>query len=72
MDRALPEFNTVLHKKWNALNKNRHKKKIQGTSAAVDNNLPTALQYPLVKIKKEMIIEGKCIFVTYLFPRTMQ
>ena len=64
MDRALHEFNTVLHKKWNALNKKMHKKKIQGCSATVDNSMPVAMQYPIVKVKKEMLIEGKYLFVT--------
>ena len=64
MDRALPEFNTVLHKKWNAINKKMHKKKIQGTSATVDKSMPVAMQYPIVKVKKEMLIEGKFPLVT--------
>lgn len=29
---------------------------------AVDNTLPSAYKYPIVKSKKEMIIEGKNIF----------
>jgi hypothetical protein len=63
MDRALPEFNTILHKKWNALNKKMHKKKLAATTAAVDNNMPHAMQYPLVKTKKDLIIEGKLLIV---------
>lgn len=59
MDRALPEFNTVLHKKWNLMNKKMHKKKLGESSAAIDNHLPLALNYPIVKSKKEMLIEGK-------------
>lgn len=37
-----------------------HKKKIQGTSARVDNNPPVAMSYPLVRAKKEQIIEERC------------
>ena len=59
MDRGLPEFNTILHKKWNLENKRRHKTKIAGQGSQVDNGLPKAYGYPIVKTKKEMIIEGK-------------
>ena len=60
MDRALPEFNTILHKKWIHENKKLHRKKIIGTSARVDNNPPKAMQYPLIRAKKEQIIEDRC------------
>lgn len=59
MDRALPEFNTVLHKKWIQETKRLNKKKLQETSSRVDNSLPNAYKYPIVKTKKEMLIEGK-------------
>ena len=69
MDRALPEFNTILHKKWNQQNKRLHKKKINQCVASVDNNLPTAVKYPINKAKKELLIECKSqisFFVTFL------
>ena len=59
MDRGLPEFNTVLHKKWNLQNKKRHRTKIAESGPQVDNSLPKAYAYPIIKTKKEMIIEGK-------------
>lgn len=59
MDRALPEFNTILHKKWITQTKRLNKQKLQATTARVDNGPPVAYQYPLVKTKKEMLIEGK-------------
>jgi hypothetical protein len=59
MDRALPEYNTILHQKWIAENRRTHKKKIRDTKCVVDNKLPTALRYPHIKSKKELIIEGK-------------
>ena len=31
MDRALPEFNTILHKKWILENKKLNRKKLQNT-----------------------------------------
>jgi hypothetical protein len=66
MDRALPEFNTVLHKKWIQETKRLNKKKLQETSSRVDNALPNAYKYPIVKTKKEMLIEGKLPKVTVL------
>ena len=37
-----------------------HRKKVQTTTARVDNNLPNSYKYPIVKSKKEMIIEDRC------------
>jgi len=59
MDRALPEFNTILHKKWNLERKRQHKRGLQESRPLVDNAMPSAYNYPIVKSKKEMIIEGK-------------
>jgi len=61
MDRALPEFNTILHKKWNLEKKRIHKRRLVESQPRVDNNVPSAYRYPIVKSKKEMIIEGKQI-----------
>ena len=63
MDRALPEFNTILHKKWNAERKRQHKRGLLESRPLVDNGLPTAYKHPIVKSKKEMIIEGKKIWI---------
>lgn len=62
MDRALTEYNTVLHQKWITENKKQHRKKVRETGARIDNRLPKACQYPIVKTKKELIIEGKNFF----------
>jgi hypothetical protein len=53
MDRALPEFNRILHKKWQQHNKRLHKIKILETKSLVDNHEPSSLRYPLIKTKKE-------------------
>ena len=53
MDRALPEFNTVLHKRWNRENKFMHKKKIMTSQPRIDNSMPNAMKYPIIKSKKE-------------------
>ena len=52
MDRALTEYNTVLHQKWITENKKQHRKKVRETGARIDNRLPKACQYPIVKTKK--------------------
>ena len=67
MDRALPEYNTILHQKWIAENRRTHKKKIRDTKCIVDNKLPLALKYPHIKSKKELIIEGKSKFKISIF-----
>jgi len=59
MDRALPENNTVLNKKWILENKRMHKRKVFGMEKRIDNALPNACKYPIIKSKKELIIEGK-------------
>jgi len=59
MDRALPESNSILHKKWITENKKIHKRKVLTSTKLIDNELPSSLKYPLVKTKKELLIEGK-------------
>ena len=58
MDRALPEFNRVLNKKWNAQNRRIHKQKLNDSKSQIDNNLPSSFWYPIIKSKKEQILEG--------------
>lgn len=53
MDRALPEFNRVLHKKWLAHNRKLHRQKLVESKPQVDNSEPSSLRYPLIKTKKE-------------------
>jgi hypothetical protein len=44
-------------------NKKMHRKKLYETRPAIDNSLPVACKHPLVKSKKELLIEGKSITV---------
>ena len=60
MDRALPEFNRILNKKWQAYNKRLHKQKIHEIRPIIDNNEPSSLRYPIIKTKKEQILEDRC------------
>lgn len=67
MDRVnVPEYNRggILQKKWQAYNKRVHKKNLYESKPMVDNNEPSSLRYPLIKTKKEQILEGKCTFTT--------
>jgi len=63
----MPEFNTILHKKWISEAKRMHKRKIIGTQKCIDNSLPTACKYPIVKSKKELLIEGKFFCSSVIF-----
>ncbi len=65
MDRGLLEYNTILHKKWNLQNKRLHRRKLFEIQPRVDNSIPEAYKYPIVKTKKEMIIEGNKIIINF-------
>lgn len=59
MDRAIPEFNRVITKKWQDQQKKIHRQRIRSMDKRIDNAAPTAYNYPISNAKKEMIIEGK-------------
>ena len=59
MDRGEPIFNHVIHKKWTQKAQRRHRSNLRQVRPVIDNREPACLKYPLVKTKKEMIIEGK-------------
>lgn len=63
MDRALPEFNRVLHKKWLTQNKRLHRQKILETRPMVDNQIPESYRHPIVKSKREQLIEGTIFLI---------
>jgi hypothetical protein len=68
MDRALPEYNKILHKKWQTYSKRIHKQRITETRPAIDNNEPSSFKYPIIKLKKEQILEGNiCINLSNKF-----
>ena len=37
-----------------------HKQKLQTTTSRIDNSKPSALLYPIIKAKKERILEERC------------
>ena len=59
MDRALPEFNRLIMKRQQLINKHFHREKLRNVVKAVDNSLPSTFIYPINKKNKEMMIEGK-------------
>jgi hypothetical protein len=52
MNRALPEFNRVIHKRQMDFQKKMHKDKLRDTSPMIDNAVPAACNFPLSKGKK--------------------
>eukprot|EP00347_Sterkiella_histriomuscorum_P013852 403363119 len=60
MDRALPEFNRVLHQKWLKQSKRLHRQKLGESKPVVDNSLPGSFRYPIIKTKKEQLLEERC------------
>jgi hypothetical protein len=67
MDRAIPEFNRILNKKWQDQSKKAHRLRILETRPKVDNALPSSLMYPIIKNKKEQLLEGMCMQESYIF-----
>ena len=68
MDRALPEFNRVLHKKWMAQSKRLHKQKLYESKPIIDMGEPSSLRYPIIKLKKEQLLEGKRSLSLFPYP----
>ena len=58
MDRALPEYNRILNKKWNDYTKKIHRVKLYQVKPCVDNSPPRSHLQGLVKAKKEQQTEG--------------
>ena len=59
MDRALPEFNRILHKKWLDKNKKLHREKVKGMAPRIDMSMPKSYNFPISTGKKDYLIEGK-------------
>lgn len=59
MDRAIPEINRHLASRIRQESKWRHKEAIRKIKPIVDNSLPESMYHPIVKHKKEQMIEGK-------------
>lgn len=59
MDRALPEYNRVIHEKKLHDMKVKHVERIRTVSHVVDNKIPTAYKFPGNTAKKDLMIECK-------------
>ena len=59
MDRAIPEINRHIMSRMRLENKRKHKSSLRSVKPSVDNALPDSMYHPIVKAKKEQMIEGK-------------
>ena len=58
MDRAVPT-NEILQKRIIQTNKKIHAQAKKAVSKQIDNAQPISLNYPIIKKKKEKLVEGK-------------
>ena len=59
MYNAIPEINRHTATRTRQDNLFKHKVAIRAMKPAIDNSLPTSMYHPIVKAKKEQMIEGK-------------
>ena len=60
MDRAIPEINRHIVQRIRQDSRQKHKSTLRTVKPSVDNALPESMFHPIVKAKKEQMIEGKC------------
>lgn len=60
MDRAIPEINRHIAQRMRQEHRMKHKASLRAVKASVDNSLPESMFHPIVKAKKEQMIEGRC------------
>ena len=60
MYNAIPEINRHTASRTRQDNLFKHKVAIRSMKPSIDNALPTSMYHPIVKAKKEQMIEGKC------------
>ena len=59
MDRAIPEINRHTAARVRQEQRYKHKEMLRTIKGRVDNSLPESMYHPIVKHKKEQMIEGK-------------
>ena len=59
MDRAIPEINRHVAQRMRQESRQKHKETLRAVKPSVDNALPESMFHPIVKAKKEQMIEGK-------------
>lgn len=59
MDKAIPEINRHTMARMRSENRMKHKASLRSVKPTVNNSLPESMYHPIVKAKKEQMIEGK-------------
>ena len=59
MDRAIPEINRHVAHRIRLENHAKHRQSVRGQKPVIDNSLPQSMYHPIVKLKKEQMIEGE-------------
>lgn len=59
MDRGIPEINRHIVSRMRQASRTKHKASLKSVKPTVDNALPESMYHPIVKAKKEQMIEGK-------------
>ena len=59
MDKAIPEINRHVVSRMRQEDRSKHKAMLRAVKPTVDNSLPGSMYHPIVKAKKEQMIEGK-------------
>jgi hypothetical protein len=62
MYRAIPEVNRLTHARQVKANQRVHHRQVKSVQPIIDNNKPSSMGYPIIKLKKEQQIEGKKFF----------
>ena len=66
MYNAIPEINRHTASRTRQDNLFKHKVAIRSMKPSIDNSLPTSMYHPIVKAKKEQMIEGKCALTGHI------
>ena len=66
MYNAIPEINRHTATRTRQDNLFRHKVAIRHMKPSIDNSLPNSMYHPIVKAKKEQMIEGKFVLTGYI------
>ena len=66
MYNAIPEINRHTATRTRQDNLFKHKVAIRAMKPSIDNSLPTSMYHPIVKAKKEQMIEGKSELIGHI------
>ena len=62
MDRALPEFNKLICQRQRQVDRAHHRIKLRTIRASINMEPPSSTAFPINKLKRQMMIEGKFFF----------